>query len=145
MLNCYEMLSTISKNYTPTGDSRQDNSVNRLKALLDHWPASEVNTLREGAALDHAKPTHAPPPPPTPEVLAEKEVTPPHNQGSALSNKNDDNQKSIPKSNSNSSLSSNSKDNTKNNDYFLRLKEVRMSEGQTVMYKKYDYLTVEVE
>jgi hypothetical protein len=69
MLDCYELLSTISQNYTLTGNDRHDNSVNRLKILFQNWPASEADELRDSSFDERRKPTNERLPPPCPTIF----------------------------------------------------------------------------
>lgn len=123
MIDCYELLATISKDYTPTGNASQDDSVKKLKTLFEHWPASVTDNLREGVALNRNKPTHTPPPPPNAAVFEAPPATIAGQNAKEVRPRADDSQKPMPKSVSTPSLSA-IKDNSKNNDYFLKLKEV---------------------
>lgn len=130
MIDCFELLATMSKSYTPTGNSSHDNSVNRITALMEQWNASEIEVLKTNAELDRRKPTHPPPPPPSNIVFEDPDA----NKQSAIDEKlaaldvkaSSGNEKDMPKTTKPvpaATATRTATRNSKNNDYFIKLKE----------------------
>mmetsp|Transcript_17869 Transcript_17869/g.29880 ORF Transcript_17869/g.29880 Transcript_17869/m.29880 type:complete len:249 (+) Transcript_17869:193-939(+) len=128
MIDCFELLATMSKSYTPTGNSSHDNSVNRITALMEQWQASEIEVLKTNAELDRRKPSHAPPPPPGNIVFEDPDA----NKQSIIDEKlaaldvnaSGGNDKSSPKTvKPVAAATRTATRNSKNDDYFIKLKE----------------------
>lgn len=132
LLESYELLAKMTNNYTPTGNSRHDNSVHRIIALMERWPAAEIVTVRENSALDRRKPSQAPPPPPPPNSIvfedpdSSKQIVIEEKLAAldvSAANDNVDTPKPLPKVSTPTSRGTATR-SSKNNDYFLKLKEV---------------------
>lgn len=131
MIDCFELLATMSKSYTPTGNSSHDNSVNRITALMEQWQASEIEVLRTNAELDRRKPSQAPPPPPPSSIVFED---PDANKQSMIDEKlaaldvnaSSGKGKETPSATKPVAAATRTAAtrNSKNDDYFIKLKEV---------------------
>ena len=138
LIECYEALSTITENYKSTGIKSYDSSVHRVKPLLENWSSNEIDILRQKISLQARRPSIAPPPIPSvfEKTDSEKKLDIANNSEITTNqtdlpdpptrNSNENASESISKSSSNSSLSSAKGVNktNKNDEYFMKLKEV---------------------
>lgn len=131
MTECYDLLVEMTKNYKPAGNTRHDSSVSRTTSLLASWPSRELDNLRESVSLERKRPSHAPPPPPSASIVFED---PDAEKQSAIEEKlavldvnsgQDDVAPSTAAVSRTSTARVAAPRNSKNNDYFLKLKEVR--------------------